>query len=94
VPVTITGGMGNFDRIEIWREGALYWWDQSNCLQEFFDNAYGAVKPLLAPAEPEAYELVYVFTGLDGPEAVAVREPMDVGEVPNPDEAALAVPAE
>ncbi|WGW04140.1 vWA domain-containing protein [Tropicibacter oceani] len=92
VPVTITGGMGTDDRVEIWRDGALYSWDQSVYLREFFDNAYGPAKPLLAPAEPGDYELVYVFGGIDGPSAVAVRLPLMVGEVPDLDEAALVVP--
>lgn len=93
VPVTIAGGMGNSDRIEIWRDGALVSWDQSVYLQEFFDNSYGPAKPLLAPIEPGAYEVVYVFAEIDGPDAVAARVPLTVGEVPDLDEAALAPPA-
>ena len=93
VPVTIAGGMGNSDRLEIWRDGALFSWDQSLYLQDVFDNTYGPAKPLRAPAEPGAYEIVYVFTGLDGPEAVAARLPLTVGAVPDLDEAALASPA-
>lgn len=93
VPVTIVAGMGNSDRIEIWRDGALYSWDQSIYTQEFFDNSYGPAKPLLAPAEPGEYELVYVFSEIDGPEAVAARLPLTVGEVPELDEARLASPA-
>ena len=94
VPVTISGGMGNGDRIEIWRDGARYSWDQSIYLQDFFDNRYGPAKPLLAPSEPGDYELVYVFSGIDGPEAVAARSPLMVGDVPELDEAAVAVPSE
>ena len=93
VPVTFAGGMGNSDRIEIWRDGALISWDQSIYLQEFFDNTYGPAKPLVAPAEPGPYEIVYVFSGIDGPEAVAARLPLTVGKVPDPDEAALTSPA-
>lgn len=93
VPVTITAGLGNSDRIEIWRDGALYSRDQSIYVQEFFDNRYGPAKPLIAPAEPGEYEIVYVFTGIDGPEAVAARLPLTVGAVPEFDDAALAVPA-
>jgi Ca-activated chloride channel family protein len=87
VPVTFAGGMGDSDRIEIWRDGALYSWDQSVYIQEFFDNRYGPAKPLLAPTEPGEYEIVYVFTGIDGPEAVAARQPLMVGAVPYLDEA-------
>ena len=93
VPVTVAGGMGNSDRIEIWRDGARYSGDQSIYLQDFFDNRYGPAKPLLAPAEPGDYELVYVFTGIDGPEAVAARLPLMVGEVPDLDEASIENPS-
>lgn len=92
VPVSIAGGMGNSDRFEIWRDGVLMSWDQSVYVQDFFDNRYGPAKPLNAPAEPGDYEIVYVFAGLDGPEAVAARLPLTVGAVPEFDDAALAVP--
>lgn len=88
IPVTIAGGMGNGDRIEIWRDGALYSWDQSLYIQDLFDNAYGPARPLLAPSEPGDYELVYVFAELDGAAAVAARLPLSVGAVPDVDEAA------
>ena len=94
VPVSITGGMGNSDRIEIWRDGALLSWDQSIYLQDFFDNRYGPAQPLLAPTEPGDYELVYVFSEIDGPEAVAARVPLTVGAVPEPDEAPLTAPVD
>ncbi|WP_172972138.1 vWA domain-containing protein [Roseibium aquae] len=90
VPVTVTGGMGNSDRIEIWKGGALYSWDQSIYIQEFFDNNYGLAKPLLAPSEPGEYEIVYVFSELDGEAAMAARLPLSVGEVPELDEASVA----
>lgn len=90
VPVTAMGGMGNSDRIEIWKGGALYSWDQSIYLQEFFDNRYGPAKPLLAPSEPGEYEIVYVFSELDGDTAVAARSPLTVGVVPELDEASVA----
>ncbi|WP_333714266.1 hypothetical protein, partial [Yoonia sp.] len=92
VPVTIAGGMGNSDRIEIWKDGALYSWDQSIYLQDFFDNRYGPAKSLFAPAEAGNYEVVYVFSGLDGEAAVAARQPLQVGEVPALHEAALDTP--
>ena len=92
VPVTIAGGMGNSDRIEIWKDGALYSWDQSIYLQEFFDNSYGPAKRLAAPSEPGEYEIVYVFSELDGDAAIAARQPLTVGEVPELDEAAVAPP--
>ena len=88
VPVSMTGGMGNNDRIEIWKDGALYSWDQSLYLQDVFENRYGPAKPLLAPSEPGDYEVVYVFAGLDGDAAIAARMPLAVGEVPDLDEAA------
>ncbi|KGM87431.1 Mg-chelatase subunit ChlD [Roseovarius mucosus DSM 17069] len=94
VPVSIAGGMGNSDRIEIWRDGAMVSWDRSIYVQDFFDNRYGPAKPLLAPTEPGEYELVYVFSGLDGPDAVAARVPLTVGEVPELDAAvSTATPA-
>lgn len=79
VPVNIAGGMGNSDRIEIWRDGALYSWDQSIYVQDFFDNRYGPAKPLIAPAEPGAYEIVYLFSELYDEEAIAARVPLAVG---------------
>ena len=92
VPVTIAGGMGNSDRIEVWKDGALYSWDQSIYLQEFFDNSYGPAKPLIAPSEPGDYEIVYVFSELDGDASIAARQPLTVGAVPDLDEAAVAAP--
>ena len=89
VPVTVAGGMGNSDRIEIWRDGARYSGDQSIYIQDFFGNRYGPAKPLLAPSEPGEYEVVYVFSGIDGPEAVAARLPLIVGVVPDLDEASV-----
>lgn len=89
VPVSMTGGMGNDDRIEIWKDGALYSWDQSLYLRDVFDNRYGPAKPLLAPSEPGEYEVVYVFAGLDGDAAIAARMPLAVGDVPELDEAAI-----
>jgi len=88
IPVSVAGGMGNADRIEVWKDGALYSWDQSIYLQDFFDNAYGPAKPLLAPTIPGAYEVVYVFSELDGNAAIAARVPLIVGEVPDLDAAA------
>ena len=88
IPVWISGGMGNADRIEVWQDGALYSWDQSIYLQDFFENAYGPAKPLLAPTIPGAYEVVYVFSELDGDAAIAARVPLIVGDVPDPDAAA------
>jgi len=82
VAVTVTAGLGNSDRIEIWRDGALYSWDQSVYLQEFYDNRYGPAKPLLAPAEPGAYEIVYLFSELYDEEAIAARLPLTVEEAP------------
>ncbi|MBD3788427.1 MAG: VWA domain-containing protein, partial [Sphingomonadales bacterium] len=87
VPVTLIGGMGQSDRVEIWRDGALYSWDQSLYVQDMFDNAYGPAKPLLAPSEPGEYELVYVFSEIDGEAAVAARQPLSVGTVADPDAA-------
>ena len=92
VAVTIAGGMGNSDRIEIWKDGALYSWGQSIYLQEFFDNSYGPAKPLRAPSEPGDYEIVYVFSELDGDAAIAARQLLTVGEMPDLDEAAVAPP--
>jgi hypothetical protein len=82
VSVTIAGGMGNSDRIELWKGGALYSWDQSIYLQDFFDNGYGPARPLIAPDEPGSYELVYVFSELDDASQVAARLPLTVGAVP------------
>lgn len=90
VPVAIKGGLSNNDRIEIWRDGGLYSWDQSLYVQDTFDTEYGPAKPLLAPMEAGEYELVYIFTDLDGEEAIAARQPLTVGEVIDFDEASLA----
>lgn len=90
IPLGLAGGMGQSDRVEIWRDGALYAWDQSLYVQDIFDNAYGPAKPLLAPSEPGAYELVYLFSDVDGAAAIAARMPLSVGEVPELDEAALS----
>lgn len=89
VPVQISTGLGNYDRIEIWRDGALYSWDQSIYVQDFFDNRYGPAQPLTAPAEPGEYEIVYVFSELDGPDSVAARLPLTVGAGAELEEAAL-----
>lgn len=94
VPVSIAGGMGNSDRIEIWRDGALVSWDQSIYVQDYFDNRYGPAKPLLAPTEPGDYDLVYVFSEIDGPDAVAARVPLTIGVVPELDDAAIAAPSD
>lgn len=88
VAVTVSGGMGNYDRVEIWRDGALYSWDQSVYMQEFFDNAYGPAKPLLAPSEPGNYEIVYLFSELYDEDSIAARAPLIVGDVPAFDEEA------
>ncbi|WP_162561623.1 VWA domain-containing protein [Yoonia vestfoldensis] len=79
IPVTITGGMGSNDRLEVWRDGALVSWDHSVNLQDFFDNRYGPAKPLIAPEEAGAYEVVYVFSELDAATNVAARLPLTVG---------------
>ena len=81
IPVTVAGGMANADRIEVWKDGQLYSWDQSFYMEQTIDTVYGPATPLRAPAEPGAYELVYVFSGIDGPEAVAARQPLQVGPV-------------
>lgn len=86
VPIQITGGGAHADRVEIWRDGALYSWDQSAYLEETFDNAYGPAKVLLAPSEPGNYEIVYVFSEIDGPEAIAARLPLRVGIGASPEE--------
>ena len=89
IPVTFTGGMAHADRLEVWKDGQIYSWDQSVYVEEVFDNAYGAGKPLTAPAEPGDYELVYVFSDMSEPDNVAARQPLQVGDGISFDEAAL-----
>lgn len=93
IPVTIAGGMGNYDRIELWLDGALVSRDQRIYVQEFFDNRYGPAKPLLAPDQPGEYEVVYIFTGMDDDTKVAARLPLTVGIVPDFQEDASLAPA-
>lgn len=81
IPVTVEGGLAHADRIEVWKDGQLYSWDQSLYLEQTVDNAYGDATPLRAPSEPGAYELVYLFSDLDGAEAIAARQPLQVGPV-------------
>jgi Ca-activated chloride channel homolog len=90
VRIAAQGGGAPNDRIEIWRDGALVSWDQSAYLEEMFDNSYGPAKILPAPAEAGAYEIVYLFSGLDGDDAIAARLPLSVGAVtPTIEEGAL-----
>ena len=81
IPVAVEGGLAHADRIEVWKDGQLYSWDQSLYLEQTVDNAYGDATPLRAPSEPGAYELVYLFSDIDGPEAIAARQPLQVGPV-------------
>lgn len=81
VPVEVRGGAAHADRVEIWKEGALYGWDQSLYLRDLFDNEYGPAKVLTAPAEDGLYEIVYLFSDIDGEAAIAARLPLQVGEV-------------
>lgn len=78
VPVWISGGPGVSDRVEIWKDGALYSWDQSRYVRDLFDNEYGPANPVTAPAEAGAYELVYLVDGRDGAAAIAARMPLTV----------------
>lgn len=80
VPVTVTGGLAHADRLEIWKDGQLYSWDQSRYMEQLFESRYGPASPLMAPAEAGDYELVYVFSDIDGPESVAARQPLRVGD--------------
>ena len=89
IPVTVIGGMSHADRIEVWKEGQLYGWDQSLYMQDVFDNVYGAAKLLPAPSKPGQYELVYLFSDLDTPDNIAARQPLLVGRDVTHDEAAL-----
>ena len=93
IPVTIAGGMNGNDRIELWLNGALFSWDQSIYMREFFDNRYGPAKPLLAPMQPGEYELVYVFSELDDENKVAARLPLTVGTIVDFDDEAALTPA-
>lgn len=94
VPVEMRGGGAHADRVEIWRDGALVSWDQSAYVEELFDNQIGTAKVLPAPHEPGDYEIVYVFSDMDGAEAVAARLPLTVGDAPaGVQEGALATEA-
>ncbi|MBU2159636.1 MAG: VWA domain-containing protein [Alphaproteobacteria bacterium] len=90
IPVTIAGGMGSDDWLEIRLNDQRLSWDNTVTLAEFFDNRYGPAKPLLAPTQPGEYELVYIFGGLDDAHQVAARLPLTVGTVPDFDEQARA----
>ncbi|EAV41040.1 von Willebrand factor type A domain protein [Stappia aggregata IAM 12614] len=79
LPVTMTGGLGTNDRVEIWKDGALYSWDQSRYVRDLFDNEYGKANPIAAPGEPGAYEIVYLVADRDGDSAIATRMPLTVG---------------
>lgn len=80
VPVTVIGGLAHADRLEIWKDDQLYSWDQSVYMETLFASAYGPASPLLAPAEPGDYELVYVFSDIDGPDSIAARQPLRIGD--------------
>ncbi len=78
IPVTVTGGFAHADRLEVWKDGQLYSWDQSLYMEAAFDNEYGPRKPLLAPQDAGSYELVYIFSDVDGPQSIAARQPLHV----------------
>ncbi|MBD8893187.1 VWA domain-containing protein [Labrenzia suaedae] len=78
ISVLIGGGPGVSDRVEVWKDGALYSWDQSRYVRDLFDNAYGPANPVTAPAEAGDYELVYLVDGRDGAAAIAARMPLTV----------------
>ncbi|EKE73527.1 vWA domain-containing protein [Celeribacter baekdonensis] len=94
IPVTIAGGMGSDDWLEIRLNDQRVSWDNTVPLAEFFDNRYGPAKPLLAPTQPGEYELVYIFGGLDDAHQVATRLPLTVGTVVDFDEDARATGAD
>ncbi|AVW91758.1 vWA domain-containing protein [Celeribacter baekdonensis] len=94
IPVTIAGGMGSDDWLEIRLNDQRVSWDNTVTLAEFFDNRYGPAKPLLAPTQPGEYELVYIFGGLDDAHQVATRLPLTVGPVVDFDEEARATDAD
>lgn len=88
VPATVIGGLAHADRLEIWKDGQLYSWDQSRYMETLFPSVYGPATLLYAPAEPGDYELVYVFSDIDGPDGIAARQPLRVGDATFDDAAA------